>query len=318
MANEVFANGMEIACKSGDAKVTAAFPDVCLSPPSPPAGPVPIPYPVTSVSSDTSNGSKTVKINGKEVMLKNKSFYKKCTGDEAATKSLGMGVITHCIKGKTYFASWSSDVKIEGENVCRHFDMTNSNGQSTTNQFNWVNFESSTFDNLGWCADTSEKFRLVPYKDKPRRGKLTCPSPLTGHHLVPGHLLKKKPSGRYKAGNGKCHHNTAPVMCAEGKNQHGRLLSHGRAHAYQDYWEHLISKAGQQYPYSEILDNGAAAAGVIVHNDEKKALQPGDEGYDCVKAQLDKYYENCGIMESESFKPASKGLNTSGLGISIK
>ena len=67
---------MEIACKAGDAKVVAAFPDVCLSPPSPPAGPVPIPYPVTSKASDTSNGSKSVKISGKEIMLKNKSYYK--------------------------------------------------------------------------------------------------------------------------------------------------------------------------------------------------------------------------------------------------
>jgi predicted DNA-binding WGR domain protein len=252
--------------------------------PSTPPG-VPIPYPNTGMTSDTTDGSKTVQISGKEVMLKNKSYYKKCTGDEAATKSLGMGVITHCIQGKTYFASWSSDVKIEGENVCRHFDMTNSNGQSNTNQFNWVNFESSTFDKLGFCADTSEEYRLVPYKNKRGKGELTCPKPLTGHHLVPGHLLGKKSSGRYTAGNGKCHHNTAPVMCALGKNQHGRT-SHGQAHAFQDIWECLLNKANQQYPYSEVLDNGAKAAGIIAdtNREDKVPLEPGDEGYDCVKA----------------------------------
>ncbi|MCK5245146.1 MAG: DUF4150 domain-containing protein [Desulfobacterales bacterium] len=131
MGNEVFANGNEIACKSGDGKVIAAFPDVCLSPPSPPAGPIPVPYPNTSFSKDMKNGSKTVKINGKEVMLKNKSFYKTSPlGDEAATRSFGGSVIAHVITGKTYFAAWSMDVKFEGENVPRHIDLTTSNHAS--------------------------------------------------------------------------------------------------------------------------------------------------------------------------------------------
>ncbi|MFQ5650080.1 MAG: PAAR-like domain-containing protein, partial [bacterium] len=108
-----------------------AFPDVCLSPPSPPAGPIPIPYPDTSFSKDMKNGSRTVKIKGKEIMLKDKSFYKTSPlGDEAATKSLGQGVITHTITGKTYFVMWSMDVKIEGQNVDRHIDMTTSNHAS--------------------------------------------------------------------------------------------------------------------------------------------------------------------------------------------
>jgi hypothetical protein len=130
MANNVFANGNAVSCKAGNGKVIASFPDVCLSPPSPPAGPVPVPYPVTSFSSDTKGGSKKVKVGGKEVMLKDSSYFKKCTGDEAATKSLGMGVVSHNIGGKVYFAAWSMDVKIEGENVCRHLDITTSNHMS--------------------------------------------------------------------------------------------------------------------------------------------------------------------------------------------
>lgn len=131
MSNEVYANGNEIACKSGDGKVIAAFPDVCLSPPSPPAGPVPVPYPDTSFSKDMQNGSKTVQIDGKEIMLKDKSFYKTSPlGDEAATNTLGQSVITHVITGKTYFIAWSMDVLIEGENVDRHVDLTTSNHAS--------------------------------------------------------------------------------------------------------------------------------------------------------------------------------------------
>lgn len=131
MGNEVFANGNEISCKSGDDKVIAAFPDVCLSPPSPPAGPIPIPYPNTSFSKDMKKGSKSVKIDGKEVMLKDQSFYKSSPlGNEAATKSFGSGVISHVITGKTYFVAWSMDVKFEGKNVDRHFDLTTSNHAS--------------------------------------------------------------------------------------------------------------------------------------------------------------------------------------------
>lgn len=131
MGCEVYANGDEIACKAGDGKVIAAFPDVCLSPPSPPAGPIPIPYPDTSFSKDMQNGSKTVMIMGKEIMLKDQSYYKTSPlGDEAATKTLGQGVITHVITGKTYFVAWSMDVKFEGENVDRHIDLTTSNHAS--------------------------------------------------------------------------------------------------------------------------------------------------------------------------------------------
>jgi hypothetical protein len=38
MGVNVFANGMEISCKKSDNKSIAAMPDICLSPPSPPAG----------------------------------------------------------------------------------------------------------------------------------------------------------------------------------------------------------------------------------------------------------------------------------------
>ena len=130
MANKVFANGREVSCKAGMGKSIAAFPDVCLSPPTPPAGPVPIPYPVTAMASDTDEGSKNVKISGDPVTLKDQSNFKKCAGDEAATKSLGMSVVTHNITGKVFFTSWSMDVKFEGQNAVRHLDMVTHNHMS--------------------------------------------------------------------------------------------------------------------------------------------------------------------------------------------
>lgn len=127
MSNEVYANSREVCCKASDGVSICAFPDVCLSPPTPPAGPVPIPYPNTGKASDTSGGTRTVQLGGQEAMIKNTSFFKSSMGDEAATKTLGMGVISHNIQGACYFVAWSFDVKFEGENVVRQLDMTTHN-----------------------------------------------------------------------------------------------------------------------------------------------------------------------------------------------
>lgn len=109
-------------------KSIARFPDVCLSPPGPPAGPIPILYADTSFSTDLKKGSTTVLIAGKPVALAQQSYYQPSVlGNEAATNSFGASVVTHKITGKTVFQSWSMDVKFEGKNVCRHIDLTTSN-----------------------------------------------------------------------------------------------------------------------------------------------------------------------------------------------
>src|SRR4051794_19321063 len=140
MANEVYANNNEIACKSGSGKSTCAFPDVCMTPPENPATPpgVPVPYPNTGMASDTTDGSRSVHISNKEVMFKNKSYFKSSIGDEAGCAAK-KGIVSSVNKGKVYFISWSMDVKIEGENVVRHLDMTTHNHASpTTNTPPWV------------------------------------------------------------------------------------------------------------------------------------------------------------------------------------
>ena len=120
MANEVFANDLEIACKAADGKSLCAFPDPCMVTPCPTSPPVIIPLPNTVYAKHIKKGSKSVRISGKEVAKKDKSFFKKSTGNEIAKwkKGLSAGVK----KGKAYFTSWSMNVKVEGENVCRHTD----------------------------------------------------------------------------------------------------------------------------------------------------------------------------------------------------
>jgi len=127
MGANVFANGMEVSGKASNHKVIASMPDVCLSPPSPPAGPIPIPYPNFAKASDTTGGSKAVKAGGKEINLKGKSKYKKSNGDEAATRSFGAGLISHSITGSVKHKAGSFDVKVEGSSVVRNLDLTTGN-----------------------------------------------------------------------------------------------------------------------------------------------------------------------------------------------
>ncbi|SAK50766.1 DUF4150 domain-containing protein [Caballeronia ptereochthonis] len=132
MANQVFANGNEVSCKAAQGKSIACTPDVCMTPPENPATPpgVPVPYPNTAMAGDTSDGSSSVVISSQEVMLKNKSYFKKSTGDEAGSAAK-KGVVTSVNTGKAYFIVWSMDVKVEGENVVRHGDLTTHNHAST-------------------------------------------------------------------------------------------------------------------------------------------------------------------------------------------
>jgi hypothetical protein len=175
MGNLVFANGREVSCKAADGKSICAFPDVCLSPPSPPAGPIPIPYPNTGFASDTADGSKTVMISGQEVMLKDKSYFKKSTGDEAATKTLGMGVVTHQITGKVYFNSWSMDVKVEGENVVRFMDLTTHNHASVPgNSPTWPYIDKPAIPASHPCAKDAKKEADACKEFTPHGGKDAC------------------------------------------------------------------------------------------------------------------------------------------------
>jgi Domain of unknown function (DUF4150) len=106
--------------------VTIAFPDVCKTPS--PGGPIPIPYPNIAQSSDTASGSKSVKVDGNPVCLKDSNF-KTSTGDEAGTA--GGGVASNKTKGKAEFVNFSMDVKIEGKNVPRALDLMLHNDKNT-------------------------------------------------------------------------------------------------------------------------------------------------------------------------------------------
>ncbi|WP_299560470.1 PAAR-like domain-containing protein [uncultured Sulfitobacter sp.] len=130
----VFANKLEVSCKAQANKIVSAFPDVCMTPPEAPPTPpgVPIPYPNFGMDSDTDKGTGTVKIGGKTVNQKNKSYFTKTTGDEAGAAAK-KGVVSSKNTGKSYSQAFSMDVKAEGKNLTRFSDISTNNHGSPPN-----------------------------------------------------------------------------------------------------------------------------------------------------------------------------------------
>jgi hypothetical protein len=108
----VFANMRGVVHKASGGQ-SPVFPDVCKTPT--PGGPVPIPYPNIGMSSNTSGGPTTVKVDGQMPMAKG-AKYTMTSGDEAGSAG---GVMSSSIKGEAEFMMYSFDVKLEGNNACR-------------------------------------------------------------------------------------------------------------------------------------------------------------------------------------------------------
>lgn len=122
--NNVFVNARNPAHGNGMA-LSMNFPCVGKTP-GPPAPFVPIPYPNISKGADTAQGAKKTKGHGKPIALKDQSVFSMSTGNEAATA--GGGLVTSKLKGKSVYFMYSFDVKIEGMEVPRAFDIMAGNG----------------------------------------------------------------------------------------------------------------------------------------------------------------------------------------------
>ena len=214
-------------------------------------------------------------ISGQEIMLKDKSTFKTSTGNEAATKSLGMGVVTHTIQGEASFVAWSMDVMIEGANVDRHLDMTVHNEQCSpaeTPPWPYTDKMTAAFGAGGAC-EGMEELRLQRYS-KPCPG--TEDGQLeTGHHLIPGRCMREFPN--YS-------HSRAPVICVSRGNQHQG--SHKLCHAKFDPVELDFFEKEKTFHYSDARTAACASAG--------GAMSPPrtltDKEQACVGFQLDEYY----------------------------
>jgi hypothetical protein len=120
MGGKVYINGREVVHAGSDGK-SVAFPDMCFCPPKPPAGPVPAPLANVVTGKDLKGCSATVFICGHPVALQN-SYFSQSSGNEVS-KETGGGVLNGAVSGPAYFATYSTNVLIEGQGVARHMDI---------------------------------------------------------------------------------------------------------------------------------------------------------------------------------------------------
>lgn len=125
MSVTVSANSLSVV-HADSGGTTVIFPDVCKTPT--PGGPVPLPYPNVAKSSDSAKGATKVNADGKPLCVKDSNFSTS-TGDEAGTA--GGGVASSKTKGKAEFVNFSFDVKAEGKNVPRAYDLMLHNDKNT-------------------------------------------------------------------------------------------------------------------------------------------------------------------------------------------
>jgi hypothetical protein len=114
MSQTTFVNTRGIAHKSSGG-LSTVFPDVCKIPA--PFTP-PIPFPNIGRSADTTNGPKSVKIDGQMPMVKS-AQYSKSTGDEPGTVG---GIVSGVNRNVCEYMIYSMNVFFEGKNVCRMGD----------------------------------------------------------------------------------------------------------------------------------------------------------------------------------------------------
>lgn len=284
----VFANGLEVACKAQANKVIAAFPDVCFTPPENPATPpgVPVPYPSFGFDSDTTSGTSTVKIGGKTITQKNKSYYSKTTGTEAGCAAK-KGVITSKNTGKEYAEAWSSNVKADGEPVSRMTDVsTNNHASPVGNAPPWPKIGElnvAGVDCATILANVGIKVHAYKHADK------ECSSSQQSDHIVQNACFQNKRGGDaissvsgYKIGD-------APCVCLDDKTTRG--TEHGEKTAAQGEWAKGQRAKGTNPSYKEVRE-----ANLNAMKKAKPAIADGPDGKEhpaitCMRLVCDAYFK---------------------------
>ncbi|WMJ02458.1 DUF4150 domain-containing protein [Pseudomonas chlororaphis subsp. aurantiaca] len=127
MLSDILVDGLGLTYKGSMGISTATIPDVCKTPS--PSGPVPVPYPNIARQSSLQKGTTTVKAHGKMIAVKG-SQYGRSNGDEAGTAG---GVKSGVNMKATDWITYSFDVKMDGQNACRHTDKKFHNNQNAVN-----------------------------------------------------------------------------------------------------------------------------------------------------------------------------------------
>lgn len=170
MPSHILVNGLGLTYKGTVGISSATLPDVCKTPS--PAGPVPIPYPNFASQSSLKNGTTTVKAKGQMIAVKG-SQYGSSNGDEAGTAG---GVKSSVNMKATDWITYSFDVKMEGQNACRHTDKKFHNNQNTVDLAGNIDPNNPpaglTPNELAlWkpCAEQHEKYKKIARKESTHR-----------------------------------------------------------------------------------------------------------------------------------------------------
>lgn len=126
MSLTIEVNNLSLCHKGSNGISTATVPDVCKTPS--PGGPVPLPYPNISMSSDLENGTTTVEADGGNMIAIKGSDFSRSTGDEPGTVG---GVKSNVNMKESKWILYSFDVKFEDANVCRLTDKKTQNHENT-------------------------------------------------------------------------------------------------------------------------------------------------------------------------------------------
>lgn len=125
MPTSIFVDGLGLTYKGSIGISAATIPNVCKTPS--PGGPIPVPYPNIAKQSSLQSGTTTVKAEGQMIAVKG-SQYASSNGDEAGTAG---GVKSGVNMKATDWITYSFDVKMDGQNACRHTDKKFHNNQNT-------------------------------------------------------------------------------------------------------------------------------------------------------------------------------------------
>lgn len=125
MPSHISVNSLGLTYKGTVGISTATIPDVCKTPT--PGGPIPLPYPNIAQQSSLTGGTTTVFAKGKMIAIKG-SQYGSSNGDEPGTAG---GVKSGVNMKATDWITYSFDVKMDGQNACRHTDKKFHNNQNT-------------------------------------------------------------------------------------------------------------------------------------------------------------------------------------------
>jgi hypothetical protein len=279
------------------------------------------------MASDLTGGSTSVTIGGKPVCLKDKSSFKKTSGDEAGSAPL-KGLVSMSNEGALFFAAWSMDVKVEGENVVRNLDIgTHNHASQVGNAGPWPFTASMTgpvppgqppakcskegAKRESACSgkttkkarcDTPEcreamKCELQPFSKGANSG---CCTGQTPHHLVEVHgftEVGQRDAGTRLAQFTKYSDKSAPCVCCDQSSRY--TGDHGSMHAIQGMAERACMAPGP--PRSQMGGQGnawtygkAKEAAVTAHQETFKSAACSSE---CIGAQLDAYHNSIGVKD---------------------